>query len=124
LLFELATGRPPFREHGILAMIDAVLHAEPPRRSSLNTGIERDTDDLLMTALAKAASRRFQSAPEMLDALLETSTGQRTLVWKRDMRRDRMQTVASARNRGPEGCGAMCGRSRARWPTRRYDWRA
>ena len=72
LLFELATGRPPFCERGMVAMIDAVLHSEPPRPSSLNTGIEPDTEDLLMTALAKAASRRFQSATQMLDALLET----------------------------------------------------
>lgn len=100
LLFELATGRPPFCEHGIVAMIDAVLHAEPPRPSSLNAGIDPDTDDLLMTALAKAASRRFQSAPEMLDALLETSTAQRALAWRGLMRPGWTQTVASARDRG------------------------
>ena len=80
---ELATGRPPFCEHGIVAMIDAVPTRGTP--SSIEPQCVEstpDTDDLLMTALAKAASTAVQSAPEMLDALLETSTAQRALAWR------------------------------------------
>ena len=76
VLFELATGRPPFGEHGLVAMIDAVLNSRPPRPSSLNLSVEQDIDDLLMTALAKAPSRRFQSAQHMLDVLLQTGCAQ------------------------------------------------
>jgi serine/threonine-protein kinase len=79
VLFELATGRPPFCELRVAPMIDAVLNAEPPRPSSLNRRIGRDTDDLLMTALAKSPSRRFQSAQEMLDALLHTEAARRAV---------------------------------------------
>ncbi len=71
VLYELATGRPPFNDHGLPALLYSILHAEPPRPSSLNPSIEPDTDDLLMTALAKTRSARFSSAQEMLNALLE-----------------------------------------------------
>jgi serine/threonine-protein kinase len=77
VLFELATGRPPFCEDSFVAIIDAVLNSDPPRPSSLNLSVESDTDDLLMKALAKAPSERFQSAQEMLDALLQTGAAQR-----------------------------------------------
>jgi serine/threonine protein kinase len=76
VLFELATGRPPFCEQALTALLDAVLHAEPPRASSLNPLIEPDIDKLLMTALAKAPSARFNSAQEMLNALLDIDAAQ------------------------------------------------
>jgi serine/threonine-protein kinase len=81
VLYELATGRPPFCGRGIVHLIDAVLHARPTAPSILNPSIEPDTDHLLMTALAKAPSSRFQSAQEMLDALLQTGAALRAGDW-------------------------------------------
>ena len=103
VLYELATGRPPFCGHGFAAMINAVLSAEPPRAASLNRSIAPDTEDLLMTALNKSASRRFQSAQDMLDALLQTSTAQQALFLTALMRPESRQPMASRGDRGHRG---------------------
>lgn len=111
VLFELATGRPTFCEHGVVAMINAVLNAEPPHAATLNRLIERDTDDLLMTALAKAASRRFQSAQAMLDALLQTGTAERAVFLRGLMRRESTRRAPSMPKRALAGCAALSRRS-------------
>src|SRR5688572_21036695 len=95
VLFELATGRPPFCEHRFVALVDAVLNAEPPPPSSLNPLIEPGIDDLLMTALAKAPSERFQSAQEMLAALLQTSVAQGADLRARLLPMELLQKLAS-----------------------------
>lgn len=111
VLFELATGRPTFCERGVVAMIDAVLNAEPPHAATLNRLIERDTDDLLMTALAKAASRRFQSAQAMLDALLQTSAAERAIFLRSLIGPGSMRPAAPIRKRALAGCAALYRRS-------------
>lgn len=74
VLYELATGQPPFPGRGLADLVGAVLHARPIRPSSINRRIGSETDALLLRALEKAPSRRFRTAQQMLDALLGTHT--------------------------------------------------
>ena len=69
VLYELATGRRPFGQEGLVPLIDAVLHATPVHPSSWNPDLDLDVEDVLMTALAKSPADRYSSAREMFDAL-------------------------------------------------------
>ena len=70
VLYEAATGRPPFTQQGLVCLIDAVLHVEPKRPRELNPALSPAFDDLVMKALAKDVSKRFGSTQDMRAALL------------------------------------------------------
>jgi serine/threonine-protein kinase len=69
VLYELVTGRPPFKEETDVATALKHVHEMPPSPRSLRAGVPRYLDDIIMTALAKAPRDRFQTAEEMRSAL-------------------------------------------------------
>ena len=75
LLFELLCRRPPFRGAGLFAVLDQVVHAPPPRPSSLRPELSPAWDAPLLRALAKQPHERFQSASELHAALGSLSEG-------------------------------------------------
>ncbi|MGH2756814.1 MAG: protein kinase domain-containing protein [Actinomycetota bacterium] len=69
VLYELATGRPPFKGESHLATAMMHVKDEPVPVRSVRAGVPRDLETVIMTALAKDPARRFQSAAEMKRAL-------------------------------------------------------
>ncbi len=73
VLYEMATGRPPFGGKPETArageVVHSVLHAEAPRPSSLNPEVPDKLDWIIMKSLRKNPDERFHSMEEMLDAL-------------------------------------------------------
>lgn len=69
VLYELAVGKPPFREESDVATALKHIHEMPPAPRTQRAGIPRDLDAVVMKALAKDPSDRFQSADEMRAAL-------------------------------------------------------
>jgi len=70
MLFELLTGRTPFR--GTVAEVMAqVLREEPPRPSTLRPGLDRRLDAICAKAMAKKIAERYASMSEMAAALAE-----------------------------------------------------
>jgi hypothetical protein len=69
VLYELLTGRPPFRAETNLAAATMRLTTEPPPPGALRSGIPRALDAVVMRALAKDPDHRYQSAEEMSTAL-------------------------------------------------------
>ncbi|MEM7480624.1 MAG: TonB family protein [Acidobacteriota bacterium] len=69
LLFEMLTGERLFGGDNEISVLEAVREAEvqPPR--DVNPAIDADADRIVMTALAKDAADRFQSAGQLRDAL-------------------------------------------------------
>lgn len=65
VLFEAATGRPPFTADTALATAMKHLQDEPQRPRSLRAGIPRDLDEAILAALRKDPSARPQSAAEL-----------------------------------------------------------
>jgi eukaryotic-like serine/threonine-protein kinase len=70
VLYEVATGRPPFADPRPACLIDAILNRTPPPPSSRNRRLSRAVDEVVLRALAKRPSMRFRSVHAMMDALL------------------------------------------------------
>ncbi len=64
VLYEMATGRPPFDGATVLAILRRIEEEDPAP-----PGISPAVDALLLKALAKEPEKRFQTAPEMAEAI-------------------------------------------------------
>jgi len=72
MLYEMATGRPPFGSGGTAsayAVIAAHLHETPRPPSEVNARVSAGLEQLILKALAKNPAERFQTAAQFLAAL-------------------------------------------------------
>ena len=69
VVFELLTGRPPFPQEDLLALISLQLTATPPRPSSLAPGVPPRVDEVVLKALAKDPKDRWQQVSDFARAL-------------------------------------------------------
>ncbi|MBF0445624.1 MAG: serine/threonine protein kinase [Magnetococcales bacterium] len=73
ILYELLCEQKPFRGEEQKSIIKQILTKEPDKPSSINTKIPKALDTIILKALAKRPSERFQSAKEFkvsLDAAI------------------------------------------------------
>jgi serine/threonine-protein kinase len=69
VLFECVTGRVPFEAETTWALVAKHLEEEAPDPRTLNGAVPEGLARLIVRAMAKAPTDRYQSAPEMHDAL-------------------------------------------------------
>jgi eukaryotic-like serine/threonine-protein kinase len=69
VLYEMLTGRPPFKAETDLATATMRLTQDPRPPGALRAGIPRAMEQVVMRALAREPEERFQSAEEMRMAL-------------------------------------------------------
>ncbi len=62
ILFELLTGRVPFRADSTIALLRKIEHEPPPAPRSLNRGVPRDLEAICLKCLEKAPADRYPSA--------------------------------------------------------------
>ncbi len=65
VLYEMATGKRPHPEHDI-PLIDAILHKPPAAPTTVNRQIDAALEAVIVKALDKDPSLRYQSARELL----------------------------------------------------------
>jgi serine/threonine-protein kinase len=77
LLYELATGEPPFTGDSPVAVAYQHVREDPRLPSSIAPAIPPELDAILMKAMSKNPANRYQSAADMRNDLLRAVAGQR-----------------------------------------------
>jgi len=74
VLFEIFTGKLPFKGETPMAVVVAHVQQQPPRPRTVNPRLPAELEAVILRGLQKDAARRWQSASEMLHALSAVST--------------------------------------------------
>ncbi len=69
VLFELFTGKLPFKGDNPMAVVVAHIQQAPPRPRSLNPKLPPELESAIVKGLQKDPAKRWQSADELLEAL-------------------------------------------------------
>ena len=77
LLYELATGAPPFTGDSPVSVAYQHVREDPRVPSSINPEVPADLDAILLKAMSKNPANRYQSAADMRNDLLRSLAGQR-----------------------------------------------
>ena len=76
VLFEMLVGRPPFIGDSPVAVSSQHVHGTVPHPSEFNDTVPRDLEAIVMQALGKSPSQRYQTADEFRADLVRFSEGQ------------------------------------------------
>jgi serine/threonine protein kinase len=91
ILYELLTGKPPFRGASWEATIEQVLHDDPMLPTQLRPGVAPALENVCLKCLEKEAGHRYASARELAEDLGRYLAGESVMAapssdWERQVR--------------------------------------
>lgn len=69
ILFDILTGRPPFQGTDVTAVMNAVVHEQPPHPSELVRGVPPELERICLKGLAKDRRQRWQCVADLAEAV-------------------------------------------------------
>ena len=82
ILYELITGRPPFRGASILETLEQVKTAEAVPPSRLVPRLPRDVETISLKCLQKEPVKRYRTAAALAEDLRRFQAGEPILAWR------------------------------------------
>jgi predicted ATPase/Tfp pilus assembly protein PilF/predicted Ser/Thr protein kinase len=78
ILYQMLTGKVPFRTKNPMATIFKHIHSPPPSPCKINPALPKTVETVIFKALAKAPADRYHSAGELAQAFLEAVSESKT----------------------------------------------
>ncbi len=76
VLYEMATGQPPFQGKTLLEVVQKVATEEPPAPRSIRPTADRDLELMILKAMDKDPARRYRSAAAVAEDLWRYQAGE------------------------------------------------
>lgn len=104
ILYEMLTGRPPFRAESHVQTIQQLLSQDAVRPSRLNSDVSVDLDTICLKCLQKNPGQRYESAGHLAEDLQRFLNGEPVLArpegtlerWRRHIRRRPLEASLTA----------------------------
>ena len=80
ILYELLTGRAPYRSDNVLETLHSVMHGTLTRPTNFDRTIHRDLETICLRCLERDPARRYPSAEALADDLRRFGSGQPILA--------------------------------------------